>query len=213
MIGTIVGGAAIVVLTACFPQDHAAFLVGLALWGAACALATTLFRNALGLGAALAGFTAAIIGSGQLWERPGVLNGQAFALALTRCSEICIGIVCAGIILAGTNLGGAQRRLAILFAVLAADISQRFADIGTAGPDFPDTQPVRVELVRRLIMLNPAIEDVFGESTQLRRRKSQLHLLHLTTSAIRRWQDDWESRMYGRLSVLPNKAEPLQRTQ
>src|SRR5215472_17243169 len=34
MIGTVVGGVAIVVLTACFPQDRVAFLVGLALWGA-----------------------------------------------------------------------------------------------------------------------------------------------------------------------------------
>jgi uncharacterized membrane protein YccC len=31
MIGTVVGGVAIVVLTACFPQDRVAFLVGLAL--------------------------------------------------------------------------------------------------------------------------------------------------------------------------------------
>src|SRR6202047_5401103 len=41
MIGTIVGGAAIVVLTKCFPQDRAGFLVGLASWGAACALGAT----------------------------------------------------------------------------------------------------------------------------------------------------------------------------
>ncbi|HEX3521556.1 MAG TPA: FUSC family protein, partial [Stellaceae bacterium] len=34
MIGTIVGAIFIVVLTACFPQDRAPFLVGLALWGA-----------------------------------------------------------------------------------------------------------------------------------------------------------------------------------
>jgi len=60
MIGTIVGGAAIVVLSACFPQDRAGFLVGLTSWGAACALAATVFRNALGLGAAIAGYTAAI---------------------------------------------------------------------------------------------------------------------------------------------------------
>ena len=32
MIGTVVGGVAIVVLTACFPQDRVAFLVSLALW-------------------------------------------------------------------------------------------------------------------------------------------------------------------------------------
>jgi uncharacterized membrane protein YccC len=174
MIGTIVGGAAIVVLAACFPQDRAAFLVGLALWGAACALATTVFRNALGLGAAIAGYTAAIIASDQLGATGGT-NGQAFILAVTRCSEICVGIVCAGVILAGTDFGGAQRRLSILFAVLAAEISGRFADtLALAGTDFPDTQPVRVELVRRVIALDPAIEEAFGESSQLRQYKSML---------------------------------------
>jgi hypothetical protein len=30
---------------------------------------------------------------------------------------------------------------------------------------------------------------------------------------MRRRRDDWESRMYGRLSVLPDTAEPLQRAQ
>jgi hypothetical protein len=38
LIGTIVGGVAIVVLSACFPQDRTGFLAS---WGAACALATT----------------------------------------------------------------------------------------------------------------------------------------------------------------------------
>src|SRR2546423_1923897 len=42
MIGTIVGAIFIVVLTACFPQDRAPFLLGLALWGALCALVATL---------------------------------------------------------------------------------------------------------------------------------------------------------------------------
>jgi uncharacterized membrane protein YccC len=44
MIGTVVGAVTIVVLTACFPQDRALFFVGLALWGAACALVATLLR-------------------------------------------------------------------------------------------------------------------------------------------------------------------------
>ena len=34
MIGTPVGAVAIVVLTACFPQDRCLFFIGLALWGA-----------------------------------------------------------------------------------------------------------------------------------------------------------------------------------
>jgi uncharacterized membrane protein YccC len=45
MIGTVVGAVAIVVLTACFPQDRASFLVGLASWGAGCALVATLLKN------------------------------------------------------------------------------------------------------------------------------------------------------------------------
>jgi hypothetical protein len=110
MIGTVVGAVAIVVLTACFPQDRALFLVGLALWGAACALVATLLHNFASYSAALAGYTVAIIASDQLGTTGGP-NGQAFMLAVTRASEICIGIVCAGIVLAGPDLGGARRRL------------------------------------------------------------------------------------------------------
>jgi hypothetical protein len=39
------------------------------------------------------------------------------------------------------------------------------------------------------------------------------NLHRLAMSAIRRRRDDWESRIYGRLSVLPDTAEPLQRAQ
>ena len=174
MIGTIVGSVAIVALTACFPQDRAGFLVGLASWGAVCALATTVFRNALGFGAALAGITAAIIAGDNLGATGGP-NDQVFMLAVARCSEVCIGIVSAGVILAGTDLGGAQRRLATVFAVLAAEITKRFADtLALAGPDFPDAQPVRVELVRRVFALDPVLEEAFGESSQLRAHKSVL---------------------------------------
>ena len=66
MIGTVVGAVAIVVLTACFPQNRVAFLAGLALWGAGCAFVATILRNFLALAAQLAGITAAIIASSQL---------------------------------------------------------------------------------------------------------------------------------------------------
>ena len=107
MIGTVVGAVAIVVLTACFPQDRAAFMVGLALWGAACALVATVLRNFAAYAAALAGYTAAIIASDQLGATGGP-NGDAFMLAITRVSEIWIGIVCAGIVLAGTSIGSGE---------------------------------------------------------------------------------------------------------
>src|SRR5271166_532461 len=168
LIGTVVGAVAIVVLTACFPQDRAAFLVSLALWGAACALVATILRNFAAYAAALAGYTAAIIASDQLGATGGP-NGDAFMLAVFRASEICIGIVCAGIVLAGTDLGGARRRLATLFAGLSAEIASRFTrTLVIAGAEFEDTQTIRRELVRRVIALDPAIDEALGESSQLR---------------------------------------------
>ncbi len=115
MVGTIVGAVMIVVLNACFPQDRIAFLTLLALWLAICAFAATLMRNFASYAAALAGYTAAIIAADTLGATGGP-DGQVFMLAVTRASEICIGIVCAGIVLAGTDFGGAQRQLAELFA-------------------------------------------------------------------------------------------------
>src|SRR5215813_12555552 len=126
MIGTLVGAVAIVALTACFPQDRAAFLVGLALWGAACALVATLLHNFAAYAAALAGYTAAIIAADQLGATGGP-NGDAFMRAVYRASEICIGIVSAGIVLASTDLGAARNRLAQLLAELTAEIANRFA--------------------------------------------------------------------------------------
>src|ERR1700752_1060618 len=126
MIGTVIGAIAIVVLTACFPQDRAPFLIGLALWGAGCTLVATLLRNFAAYAAALAGYTAAIIASDQLGATGGP-NGQAFLLAVYRVSEICIGIVSAGVVLAGTDFGGARRRLGTLFAAISAEITSRFA--------------------------------------------------------------------------------------
>ena len=168
LIGTVIGAVAIVVMTACFPQNRGAFLVTLALWGAACALVATLLRNFAAYAAALAGYTAAIIASDQLGAVGG-LNGQAFMLAVYRASEICIGIVCAGVVLAVTDLGGARRRLATLFAAISAEISRRFTGtLATAGAGFEETQTVRRELVRRVIALDPAIDEALGESSQLR---------------------------------------------
>ena len=69
LIGTVVGAVAIVVLTAVFPQNRFGFLVGLALWGGACALVATLLSNFAAYAAALAGYTAVIVASDQLGPR------------------------------------------------------------------------------------------------------------------------------------------------
>jgi uncharacterized membrane protein YccC len=174
MIGTVVGATTIVVLTACFPQDRIAFLVLLAFWGGLCAFAATVLRNFASYSAALAGYTAAIIAADNLGATGGA-SSDVFLLAVTRASEICIGIACAGIVLAGTDLGGAQRRLAGSFANLAAEITGRFSRMLTlAGPQLPDTQAERREFVRRVIELDPIIDQALGESSHVRHHSPKL---------------------------------------
>jgi uncharacterized membrane protein YccC len=169
MIGTLVGAVAIAVLTACFPQDRTMFLGGLALWGGTSALAATLLRNFAAYSAALAGYTAAIVAGDLLGATGGVNADAAFLLAVSRGSEIIIGIVCAGAVLAATDFGDAPRRLTALFAAIAYEITRRFSGtLRLAGANFDDTQRTRWELVRRVIALDPVIDEAIGESSQLR---------------------------------------------
>src|SRR3984893_17485651 len=189
MIGTVVGAVAIVVLTACFPQNRTGFLLGLALWGAACGLVATLLRNFAAYSAALAGYTAAIIASDELGATGGA-NGEAFMLAITRASEICIGIVCAGLVLAGTDLGGARRRLAGSLAGLAAEIMVRFRGMFVlAGPQLRNTKAERRELVRRVVALDPIIDQALGESSHIRHHSRTLQTaIHGLFKALDGWR-------------------------
>jgi uncharacterized membrane protein YccC len=203
MIGTLVGAVAIVILTACFPQERAAFMVGLALWGAACALVATVLRNFTAYAAGLAGFTAAVIAGDQLGATGGP-NGDAFMLAITRGSEICIGIVCAGIVLAGMDFGGARRRLAAVFAAVSAEIVDGFgATLAPAGSTSSDTQqPVRRELIRKVVALDPVVDEAIGESSTLRYHSPVLQAaLGGLVAALTAWRS-----VAVRLTRLPDRV-------
>ena len=168
MIGTAVGAVAIVVLTAFFVQDRLGFLLGLALWGAVCGFVATLLRNFASYGAALAGITAAIIASDEVGAVGGA-NGDVLILAITRASEICIGIICAGVVLAGTDFGGARRRLAVQLATIASEIAARLAaTLLLAGPEQSRTRLIRRDFIRRVAALDPVIDEALGDSSDLR---------------------------------------------
>jgi uncharacterized membrane protein YccC len=169
MIGTLVGAVATVVMIACFPQNRAGFLILLALWCALCCLISTVLRNFAAYSAALAGYTAAIIVGGLIDGSGGVNANAAFLLAVTRATEIGIGIVSAAIILAGTDLGSAPRRLAGLLADLSGQIAARFtAMLASTEPDLHAISTVRRNMILRVIALDPMVDEVLGESPQLR---------------------------------------------
>jgi uncharacterized membrane protein YccC len=200
MVGTVVGAVAIVVLTACFPQDRAAFLLSLALWVAVCGFFATILRNAVSFGAGLAGFTAVIIAGDELGATGGV-NGEAFTLALTRLSEICIGIASAAIVLAGTDFGQARQRLTTQFAALSAEIAGRLMDsLLLAGPIGKDTRPVRRALIRRVAALGPNIDEALAESSDLRGRSQGLGMaLEGLLAALSGWR-----KIANHLEILPD---------
>ena len=189
MVGTVVGATMIVVLTACFPQDRVAFLVLLAVWCGLCAFGATAVHNFASYAASLAGYTAVIIAADNLGATGGA-GPDVFMLAVTRASEICIGIVCAGIVLAGTDLGGAQRRLATSFADLAAAIASGFTRmLALAGSQLPDTQTERRELTRRVIALDPTVDQVLGESSHVRYQAATLQVaVHGLFRALDGWR-------------------------
>jgi len=176
VIGTIIGAVAIVVLTAFTVQDRFGFLFGLAVWGAVCGLVATLLRNFAAYAAALAGYTAVIIAADELGATGGANGGDVFMLAVSRASEISIGIVCAGIVLAATDFGGARRKLAAHFAAVASEITARISSTFLQSkPELADTRLVRRDLLRRVIGLDPVIDEAIGEASDLRYHSPILH--------------------------------------
>lgn len=174
IVGTVVGAVAIIILSACFPQDRAGFLLGLALWGAACGFVAAVLPDFANYGATLAGYTAVIIASDALGAAGGA-GGGVFTLAITRVSEISIGIICAGAVLAGTDFGGARGRLTTQLATLAAEIASRLGDtFSSIGPDQANTRRMRRDILARVIELNLAVDEAVGENSNLRYRAPAL---------------------------------------
>jgi uncharacterized membrane protein YccC len=187
MIGTSVGAVAIIVVTACFPQDRVGYLGSLTLFCSLCAFAATVLRNFASYAAALAGTTAAIIATANLGATGGA-SPDVFLIAISRASEISIGIACAGVILAGTDLGGARRRLAAAFAGLAAEIAGRFTR-ALAEPQMQSAETERHELLRRIIALESAVDQTLGESSHVRHHALTLErAVHGLLRALDGWQ-------------------------
>jgi uncharacterized membrane protein YccC len=201
MIGTVLGAMAIVVLTACFPQSRVGFLLGLAVWGAICGFIATLLRNFASYAAALAGYTAVIL-AGDLLGATGGVNGEIFTLAVTRVSEICIGIVCAGIVQAGTGFGRARERLAAQLAAISTEIAGGLCGM-LAAPVGRETRSIRRDLIRRVIAVDPIIDEAMGETSDLRFRLGGLHAaLEGLFAALSGWR-----MIANHLELLPNNQQ------
>lgn len=91
--GTIAGLAVALVLVALFAQQREIFLAAFALWTGVCTAGAAYNRNFRSYGFLLAGYTAGIVGIPAAMHPDG-----AFVAALTRGTEIALGVLCAGLV-------------------------------------------------------------------------------------------------------------------
>jgi uncharacterized membrane protein YccC len=168
-IGSVIGGVAIVVLTAMFPQNHLALLCCLAVWGAACGFFATILPNFGGYAAALAGYTTAIV-FGDLVADP----QNVFMQAVWRVTEIAIGILSAELVHALTDFGHARARLARVLADTGRDIASGLMQTLSTGGDPREVRTLRRTLIRRVIALDAIIDEAVGEPSHLRHQAAPL---------------------------------------
>ncbi|MER8846504.1 MULTISPECIES: FUSC family protein [Mesorhizobium] len=92
LLGTLAGGVAAIAITTAFGTGPWILVTALAVWIGICTFVSSLLRNPEAYGAALAGYTAMIIGLPAFGQPHLVVD-----LAVARCAEIVLGIVCAGL--------------------------------------------------------------------------------------------------------------------
>ncbi|MER9103508.1 FUSC family protein [Mesorhizobium sp. M0239] len=92
LLGTLVGGIAAIGITTVCGTSPWVLVTVLAVWIGICTFVSSLLRNPEAYGAALAGYTAMIIGLPAFGQPHLVVD-----LAVARCAEIVLGIVCAGL--------------------------------------------------------------------------------------------------------------------
>ncbi|MFL6602916.1 MAG: FUSC family protein [Steroidobacteraceae bacterium] len=195
-IGTVIGGIAIVILVAVFPQNHPALLVGLAVWGAACGYFATILPNFGGYGAALAGYTTAIVFASI------VANPQnVFMHAVWRVTEIGIGILSAELVHALTDFGHARARLARALADIGRGISSGLTQTLQPNPDWEELRTARRALIGRVIALDATIDEAVGEPSDLR---NQAGVLHTTQEALFVALSAWRG-IANHLSTVPRQ--------
>lgn len=139
--GTLVGAGAALVLVPVFTGHAWLFVAALALWIGLCSFVSSLLRNPEAYGAALAGYTATIIGLPAFGE-PHLLH----ELALARCGEIVIGIACAGL---------TSRLILPQLAseAMGARLARCITDLASyAAGAFSDAEPAKLRALHRKLI-------------------------------------------------------------
>jgi uncharacterized membrane protein YccC len=185
VLGTVMGAVAIVALTVVFPQSRVGMLLGVALWVGICGFFATVMRNFHSYGAALAGFTSAVIFADVV-----VSPDETLLAALTRTAEICIGIGSTSIVFICTDCGNSRRRLAEALIDVTGAIATGIAETLSGGVEPGKERMEQRQFVQRILALDSLVDEAIGEAADLRSRAHILHAgLEGLFSAWSAWRD------------------------
>ena len=171
--GTVAGIMVSFLLVSCFAQERVLFLLGLAFWVGICTAGAAFYRDFKSYGFVLAGYVAALAG---LQAAPQPLS--FFSLAVTRLSEVSLGIICAGVIndvifpqrLSDQIFGNVQNRYADFIAFVHKSLS------GTATPT--QLANMQLKLVGDVVALESIRSAAILEDPEVRARDRKIQSLN-----------------------------------
>ncbi|MGH8444430.1 MAG: FUSC family protein, partial [Solimonas sp.] len=172
--GTLVGCAATLVLVALFSQYRELFLGSVALWVGACAMGAARFRDFKAYAFVLAGYTACLIGFSAA-----LTAGTAFDVALSRVSEVLLGVLCAGVI---ADVVAPQRLGPALIALVRGryrDFARLIADTLGGGVDAARGTALHAQLAADIVRMESLRSAAFFEDADARVRNARLQQLNV----------------------------------
>ncbi|MBB4198004.1 hypothetical protein CCR94_05105 [Rhodoblastus sphagnicola] len=149
--GTLLGGAAAIVLMGLAPQSPWLYLAGLSIWVGLGAAASTLLRGFRSYGAVLAGYTVALVLPFAVSD-----PNSIFLVVVHRVVVVSLGIVCSAFVSAALVRPTAARGLERLLARLLGDLVA-YARIGLDPGQDDRLRPLRRALSAKIGELETAI--------------------------------------------------------
>ncbi|TWJ17585.1 FUSC family protein [Geobacter argillaceus] len=171
--GTLAGVMVSLLLVSLFAQEPVLFLLGLALWVGLCTVGAAFYRDFKSYGCVLAGYSAALAGLSAAPQ-----PNAAFSLAVTRLSEVTLGILCAGVVsdiifplrLSDQITSNVQNRYVEFMAFVRRSLS------GTAATG--ELEAMQMKLVGNVLALESIRNAAFLEDPEVRSRDLKLRKLN-----------------------------------
>ncbi|ABI63031.1 FUSC family protein [Granulibacter bethesdensis] len=171
-LGTILGCVASIMAVALFVQSPLLYLSAFAVWTGCCSYISNLLRYFRAYSAALAGYTIALIGFGDVLAHPDTI----FSVALDRLSVVSLGIVCSALVTMLLQPATSENKLQADSMQSLRDLSELLTMVrdGASEEKILDT---RRRLLFRIASYDQAVEFGAAESSEVARRANAFRQL------------------------------------